>query len=671
MSGNETWFVRMNGMIRGPFALTNLRSMRDRGRITQSTEISRDRRIWITADLLPDFFSSPQQIGTQEQPTLPEATNSHVLVGPPNHAGPHSESLGDAPPRCRADIGSLHEGSAHKFPTPARSGSTARRSSEKRKYPAFQLAAIAGGGISGIIAGAVIISVVAKMDLTQFDRQEEMANHVETNDDGEEASHKHSVRLNAVEQAKPQHEIPGSTRASSASPRQDLRSAGNSVKSSAVVEQKPRKRTIETEMLDLLSAAQDVDDKDELVRVARDFTRSHPNQPHIWYQAAFAFLKVDDNELAIEAATRCLELNESKSHNAQHFSDKAMARVWRCLAAAHVAKSEFTRGLSCLQRAADLNRSHAPEVELLLKYIENTKPIPEAFGQAADITDRHPQELETVLNVDGVVSLSDPEFEEIRGKIVGICHDHSVILVVHGEKAKKTRKLKFPPGVIREVFRANESELLRRSEVSHAGRDPRPAFDDYVFWYLKFESVWDHDRKQPSNPKFHGYRSVHRGRGLTHEGSYKRVKVSDVVNRWRATPSSFVALSTWSRKWAAYRRENSHRRDYFVRVDAAPYLNLTPEARRAYPAYEGSTLEREAMGVLLFLGTVGAGAQALTKDDEDPIAEMIDIYNDMNADTKMQTIRGGVRLYDAARFISEVVKEDRLRPASGGGEDSH
>ncbi|MFK7768284.1 MAG: GYF domain-containing protein [Mariniblastus sp.] len=57
--GSNTWFVRIDDKIRGPFNAQVIHSMKSRGRITPSSELSSDRREWYSAYDFGDLFTEP------------------------------------------------------------------------------------------------------------------------------------------------------------------------------------------------------------------------------------------------------------------------------------------------------------------------------------------------------------------------------------------------------------------------------------------------------------------------------------------------------------------------------------------------------------------------------------------------------------------------------------
>ena len=80
--GNKTWFVRVDGKVRGPFNANVINSMKDRGRITPSSELSNDRRAWYPGYEFSDLFNEPVEIqqaisapsSASATSTLPAAT---------------------------------------------------------------------------------------------------------------------------------------------------------------------------------------------------------------------------------------------------------------------------------------------------------------------------------------------------------------------------------------------------------------------------------------------------------------------------------------------------------------------------------------------------------------------------------------------------------------------
>jgi len=55
LQGN-TWFVKSDGKIRGPFDANVIRSMKERGRVARRSELSRDRSSWVEAAQFEELF---------------------------------------------------------------------------------------------------------------------------------------------------------------------------------------------------------------------------------------------------------------------------------------------------------------------------------------------------------------------------------------------------------------------------------------------------------------------------------------------------------------------------------------------------------------------------------------------------------------------------------------
>jgi S1-C subfamily serine protease len=71
------WYVRSRGRILGPFAQAQLESLRDRGQLSQFHELSRDRRVWVSASTLEGLFgANPASAPAREDPGMSTAPTS-------------------------------------------------------------------------------------------------------------------------------------------------------------------------------------------------------------------------------------------------------------------------------------------------------------------------------------------------------------------------------------------------------------------------------------------------------------------------------------------------------------------------------------------------------------------------------------------------------------------
>lgn len=50
------WYVRSRGRVLGPFGFGQLVTLRNQGRVAKFDEVSRDRRIWVRADSMPELY---------------------------------------------------------------------------------------------------------------------------------------------------------------------------------------------------------------------------------------------------------------------------------------------------------------------------------------------------------------------------------------------------------------------------------------------------------------------------------------------------------------------------------------------------------------------------------------------------------------------------------------
>src|SRR5262245_21045847 len=87
--GSDGWFVRARGRILGPFTLSQLSSLRDRGQLSQFHEVSPDRRSWIRAAGVPELFGKAGGgWGAFAQPSGVDAGGYSFAVDPGASPGP-------------------------------------------------------------------------------------------------------------------------------------------------------------------------------------------------------------------------------------------------------------------------------------------------------------------------------------------------------------------------------------------------------------------------------------------------------------------------------------------------------------------------------------------------------------------------------------------------------
>lgn len=61
----ETYYIRVRGRIQGPFAIEQLKTMRQRGQFSRAHEVSTDRLNWQSASVLDSVFSVPKRASRQ------------------------------------------------------------------------------------------------------------------------------------------------------------------------------------------------------------------------------------------------------------------------------------------------------------------------------------------------------------------------------------------------------------------------------------------------------------------------------------------------------------------------------------------------------------------------------------------------------------------------------
>ena len=102
-STGGSWFLRIDGRIRGPYSTSVLTSMKQRGKISASTEISADRREWINAGSLHVLFGDAD--------SAPETT-THEIDTP---ASPGQIVPSPPMPSASAGLSALPNGNANCF----------------------------------------------------------------------------------------------------------------------------------------------------------------------------------------------------------------------------------------------------------------------------------------------------------------------------------------------------------------------------------------------------------------------------------------------------------------------------------------------------------------------------------------------------------------------------
>lgn len=84
MASEASWYVRSRGRTQGPFPLSKLAEMRDRGVLARFHQLSKDQAGWIQAGSLPELFPvAPAVVEPKMEPGLPLAPAPGSSNGPP------------------------------------------------------------------------------------------------------------------------------------------------------------------------------------------------------------------------------------------------------------------------------------------------------------------------------------------------------------------------------------------------------------------------------------------------------------------------------------------------------------------------------------------------------------------------------------------------------------
>ena len=108
-----SWYVRSRGRTLGPFSWPQLESLRDRGQLAQFHEVSQDKRSWVSASTLREFFGDRTATpgGGSEQYAIKNPL-------PPNHGSRdwfYQGAAGPVGPVSAEQLGALAR-SAQVFP---------------------------------------------------------------------------------------------------------------------------------------------------------------------------------------------------------------------------------------------------------------------------------------------------------------------------------------------------------------------------------------------------------------------------------------------------------------------------------------------------------------------------------------------------------------------------
>ncbi len=108
-AGSGDWYVRGQGRILGPFNWSQLLSLRDRGQVSQASEVSQDRRSWIKAGDVPGLYS--QSVTRAEATAAPAQGEWPVIAiqGDPGY-GAAAPVAAEAAPSWYVVRGETHHG---------------------------------------------------------------------------------------------------------------------------------------------------------------------------------------------------------------------------------------------------------------------------------------------------------------------------------------------------------------------------------------------------------------------------------------------------------------------------------------------------------------------------------------------------------------------------------
>ena len=315
----------------------------------------------------------------------------------------------------------------------------------------------------------------------------------------------------------------------------------------------------ETEMLERIQFVSNTFPADlltsELAKIADQFTNEHPNNYLIWMQATLVYAKaVQPNK-----TLTCMQEFErllADLPDSMRPPTETMGQFWSRVAFAHLDAGNPNAALDCLKKAANIDASYEAIAKQFMDYLENISPSIEALAKAKQIDDVTPDfEASRALRLgrEGVLVLTEPKYEEIRGKVLGVSASGSVALLHTRSDTHETNLLVFPRGTIAQIFNGNEVEISRYHQIMPAGYDAYPVFRDFgSVCSLRFETstskfVGRHTRLAP----YKGGRDQ-----LIQNGE---LTVSEVVKYWESLDQKRSSLNvpyTWTREFAHACREH-------------------------------------------------------------------------------------------------------------------
>lgn len=423
-----------------------------------------------------------------------------------------------------------------------------------------------------------------------------------------------------------------------------------------------RRNAVEADMIAQLQVAQDSGDLARFVDIAGEFATAHPDNHLVLMQALHACLKAGDPGQAITFAEECRRrLEPSEARRAAPLAPQEVARFWSYAGAAYLQQRTLSEALFCYERAAQNDARYSTSADVVRRQIANVEPNPKALPAARpadDWRENADAEIEWEVDVDGVLSLSQPWGEEVNGRILAILKNGSVVLRLESVTNEGPRILEFLSNSVHQVFWSTECERIRIGEIRKAGFEPSSLFPQpYYFVFrdpntMTFRAI----QRGPASPVPHFYATT----------PDMEVPISEAISAWRTLDAGGKVCSapyTWTRELAAFYRKNEGIGSFFLNEEASAYLNLPVGAANPYPPIRELTeAEKKLDGLLVGMAFLGR-----TMQDPNTLGQSVEDFLGLSVEKQESVIKGFQSIARAVQFVVAVSKHDPF--ASFGGSD--
>ncbi|MCX7418915.1 MAG: hypothetical protein NT013_05180, partial [Planctomycetia bacterium] len=251
--------------------------------------------------------------------------------------------------------------------------------------------------------------------------------------------------------------------------------------------------SVEDQIIAKLTTVDALSEPSAILRVAKEIELAHPQEPLVLQHAALAYLKGHDPTSAASTARRALELLDSLPMDQQP-SKAARAQLLTVLGTADLERGAHKAAATAFREAANLEPTLLAKADLVSRLADELSPTPEALLVASDVTGRLDELPETKfeINVDGVLRLAPPWFyEEVRGRILRMLDDNSLIMEYRDDPDGPPRYLRFPFSSVYDVYRDHEVETTRVKAFAALGYNALPSIhNQYINGLFNFAASY-------------------------------------------------------------------------------------------------------------------------------------------------------------------------------------